>query len=170
VYIGRRALTRCWVGDVCRLREEFAPGAYHLVSKNCNHFSDALCKALVHQGIPAWYVQSRGHKPTGHPLGVPPIPQRYDSSYDQSAASMLSLFFFLLNRCSYRCLLVPSLRQGEPSRDPGVMVLRQLAAAVRRRRDGGGQQGDQGAGQGGGEGAVEEEGADRGAEAHARGD
>lgn len=37
-----------------RLREQFPPGSYHPVSKNCNHFSDALCKELVGAPIPTW--------------------------------------------------------------------------------------------------------------------
>ena len=32
----------------------FVPGAYHIVHRNCNHFSDVCCKALVNQGIPVW--------------------------------------------------------------------------------------------------------------------
>ena len=34
-------------GVINKLREEFAPGAYHVTGKNCNHFSDALCKVRV---------------------------------------------------------------------------------------------------------------------------
>ncbi len=37
-----------------RLREQFAPGSYHPVKMNCNHFSDALCKELIGAPIPAW--------------------------------------------------------------------------------------------------------------------
>ena len=32
----------------------FAPGTYDVVRCNCNHFSEALCLALLGQGIPRW--------------------------------------------------------------------------------------------------------------------
>lgn len=32
----------------------FMPGAYHIVHRNCNHFSDTLCKTLLNQSIPVW--------------------------------------------------------------------------------------------------------------------
>jgi hypothetical protein len=32
----------------------FVAGSYDLVKKNCNNFSDAMCKKLVSKGIPSW--------------------------------------------------------------------------------------------------------------------
>ncbi len=39
---------------VYRLREEFGPDDYNVLSRNCNHFSDALCRALIDQPTPPW--------------------------------------------------------------------------------------------------------------------
>lgn len=36
------------------LRRTFTGDQYHIVLKNCNHFSDAVIKACKGQGIPAW--------------------------------------------------------------------------------------------------------------------
>lgn len=36
------------------LRREFAGENYHILEKNCNHFSDALCKRLVGKGVPSY--------------------------------------------------------------------------------------------------------------------
>ncbi|CBZ55438.1 conserved hypothetical protein [Neospora caninum Liverpool] len=36
------------------LRREFAGENYHILERNCNHFSDALCRRLVGKGIPAY--------------------------------------------------------------------------------------------------------------------
>lgn len=36
------------------IRRRFEPGAYHIVSLNCNHFTDALCWELFQQHIPEW--------------------------------------------------------------------------------------------------------------------
>lgn len=41
-------------GTVARLRLRFAPGSYDILEQNCNHFSDALCRALLDKGIPSW--------------------------------------------------------------------------------------------------------------------
>ncbi|GAB5029733.1 pppde thiol peptidase family protein [Nannochloropsis oceanica] len=41
-------------GIINELREEFGPNAYNITNRNCNHFSDALCKTLVGASIPAW--------------------------------------------------------------------------------------------------------------------
>jgi hypothetical protein len=39
---------------IAELRREFPEGSYDLVKKNCNNFSDAMCKKLLRKGIPAW--------------------------------------------------------------------------------------------------------------------
>lgn len=36
------------------LREEFSPGTYNLVNKNCNAFSNEFCIKLVQTPIPKW--------------------------------------------------------------------------------------------------------------------
>jgi hypothetical protein len=41
-------------GLLNELRQAFPPGAYSLTGKNCNHFADALCRALVGCGIPSY--------------------------------------------------------------------------------------------------------------------
>ena len=33
---------------------DFKGNAYHLLQRNCNHFSDALCKRLTGQPAPTW--------------------------------------------------------------------------------------------------------------------
>jgi len=43
---------------VGELRRKFAPGSYDLVRQNCNHFSEALVRALFDRGIPAWINRS----------------------------------------------------------------------------------------------------------------
>ena len=39
---------------ISSLRTRFAPGTYDLLTKNCNIFSDALCKELTGRSIPSW--------------------------------------------------------------------------------------------------------------------
>ncbi len=39
---------------VCLLRDDFGPDDYNFLSRNCNHFADAFCKALIDQRAPAW--------------------------------------------------------------------------------------------------------------------
>lgn len=34
--------------------EEFLGGEYRLLERNCNHFSEELCRRLTGQGVPAW--------------------------------------------------------------------------------------------------------------------
>ena len=36
------------------LRQDWKANEYHLTSKNCNHFSEALCNALCNKSIPGW--------------------------------------------------------------------------------------------------------------------
>ena len=33
---------------------DFKPGTYDVITRNCNHFSNALCMSLCSTGIPAW--------------------------------------------------------------------------------------------------------------------
>jgi len=42
------------------LRSEFAASSYNLVSRNCNHFADALCNRLCGHGIPGWVNRLAG--------------------------------------------------------------------------------------------------------------
>eukprot|EP00638_Chattonella_subsalsa_P007062 CAMPEP_0117771384 /NCGR_PEP_ID=MMETSP0947-20121206/24427_1 /TAXON_ID=44440 /ORGANISM="Chattonella subsalsa, Strain CCMP2191" /LENGTH=178 /DNA_ID=CAMNT_0005596723 /DNA_START=6 /DNA_END=542 /DNA_ORIENTATION=+ len=49
------------VGAIVRmLREEFPPGSYNVVSKNCNNFSDAFCQEVVGRSIPSWVNRTAG--------------------------------------------------------------------------------------------------------------
>lgn len=52
---------------VAELRAEFSAGSYDLVSRNCNHFSDAFCQRLCGQGIPSWVNALAG---IGNSLGI----------------------------------------------------------------------------------------------------
>lgn len=36
------------------LKGSFGPSDYNILSRNCNHFSDALCRSLLGRSIPAW--------------------------------------------------------------------------------------------------------------------
>lgn len=38
----------------------FGPGMYNVLTKNCNHFSDALCMALLNVHIPDWINRAAG--------------------------------------------------------------------------------------------------------------
>ena len=59
VFMGSSREFRDAVADVAR---DFAPGTYDLYRKNCNCFSDALCRRLFATGIPAW-VNRSAHAP-----------------------------------------------------------------------------------------------------------
>ncbi|EER00704.1 conserved hypothetical protein, partial [Perkinsus marinus ATCC 50983] len=37
-----------------KLRDEYRGESYHIVKKNCNHFSDALCRAIIGRPLPPW--------------------------------------------------------------------------------------------------------------------
>jgi hypothetical protein len=47
----------------------FQPGVYHPTNRNCNHFSDAFCLALVGQHIPSWVNRAAN---IGSRVGVGP--------------------------------------------------------------------------------------------------
>mmetsp|Transcript_57856 Transcript_57856/g.102800 ORF Transcript_57856/g.102800 Transcript_57856/m.102800 type:complete len:333 (+) Transcript_57856:65-1063(+) len=66
---------------VQEVRADFPAGSYDLVSRNCNHFSDALCKRLCGQGIPGWVNALAG---IGNSLGVGNL---IKSAMGQSAGS-----------------------------------------------------------------------------------
>ncbi|TVU28982.1 hypothetical protein EJB05_20523 [Eragrostis curvula] len=61
-FIYRRSV---WLGTTDMSREEFRSfieklavkyhgNTYHLITKNCNHFTDDVCKSLTGKPIPAW--------------------------------------------------------------------------------------------------------------------
>lgn len=52
---------------VQELRLEFSAGSYDLVSRNCNHFSEAFCQKLCGQSIPGWINALAG---VGNSLGL----------------------------------------------------------------------------------------------------
>lgn len=35
-------------------KTEWVGTKYHMITKNCNNFSDEFCKALCNRGIPSW--------------------------------------------------------------------------------------------------------------------
>lgn len=37
------------------LKREFGPDGYNIMTNNCNHFSDALCRRLLQRPIPSAY-------------------------------------------------------------------------------------------------------------------
>uniref|UniRef100_A0A7S2UWR5 PPPDE domain-containing protein n=1 Tax=Fibrocapsa japonica TaxID=94617 RepID=A0A7S2UWR5_9STRA len=45
---------------VRRLRDQFPGSSYNVVSCNCNHFSDALCRAVLGRPIPSWVNRMAG--------------------------------------------------------------------------------------------------------------
>jgi len=52
---------------VSEIRAEFTAGSYDLVSRNCNHFSEAFCQKLCGKGLPVWVNALAG---LGNALGV----------------------------------------------------------------------------------------------------
>mmetsp|Transcript_115581 Transcript_115581/g.331806 ORF Transcript_115581/g.331806 Transcript_115581/m.331806 type:complete len:355 (-) Transcript_115581:288-1352(-) len=52
----REEIQRC----IAELRSEFPASSYDLLARNCNHFSDALCKRLCGQSIPTWINRAAG--------------------------------------------------------------------------------------------------------------
>ena len=55
-------------------RENFLASTYHLLAKNCNHFSDAFCKAITKNkaGIPGWCAEmARGRETDSYLQGEP---------------------------------------------------------------------------------------------------
>jgi len=52
---------------ITELKVEFSAGSYDLVSKNCNHFSEACCQRLCGQSIPSWINAAAG---IGNSLGI----------------------------------------------------------------------------------------------------
>jgi deubiquitinase DESI2 len=37
-----------------KLARKYHGNTYHLITKNCNHFTDDVCKSLTGKSIPAW--------------------------------------------------------------------------------------------------------------------
>ncbi|OMJ94384.1 hypothetical protein SteCoe_2430 [Stentor coeruleus] len=53
IYMGETTKTPDEIFDIISsLSEDFLGKDYHLLLKNCNHFSDTLCKILVSRSIP----------------------------------------------------------------------------------------------------------------------
>lgn len=52
---------------VTELKKEFSQGSYDLVSRNCNHFSEALCQRVTGKSIPSWVNALAG---LGNSLGL----------------------------------------------------------------------------------------------------
>lgn len=56
IFVGKTKLTKLEVRRrISKLSEEFSGKSYHLLNKNCNHFTQALCKDLVgDENLPGW--------------------------------------------------------------------------------------------------------------------
>jgi hypothetical protein len=55
VFIGRTSLNPLEFREfIQRMASEYHGGTYHLISKNCNHFTDDLCIRLSGKSIPSW--------------------------------------------------------------------------------------------------------------------
>jgi len=73
--------------ELRELREEFPPGSYDLLSKNCNVFSNALSLRLVGVGVPTWVnrLASTGGWFAG--LGIPVRSAIEDQAVQQGSGS-----------------------------------------------------------------------------------
>lgn len=55
IKVGRTFLTRQEVDELCdRLGEEYRGNQYHLLARNCNHFTSDLTRELTGKGSPSW--------------------------------------------------------------------------------------------------------------------
>jgi hypothetical protein len=55
ILMGETNLSRAQVKEIIEeMKKEYPRSSYHFIKKNCNHFSDDLCKRLVGKSIPAW--------------------------------------------------------------------------------------------------------------------
>ena len=55
IFIGWARMSKEDMETVVRgVSEEFLGGEYRLLERNCNHFSEELCRRLTGQGVPAW--------------------------------------------------------------------------------------------------------------------
>jgi len=59
--VGRTHLSRQEVDELCdRLGEEFRGNQYHLLARNCNHFTDSLTRELTGKRTPGWVNRLAG--------------------------------------------------------------------------------------------------------------
>ncbi|CAL5030701.1 unnamed protein product [Urochloa decumbens] len=96
-FIYRRSV---WMGTTNMSRAEFRSfienlagkyngNAYHLISKNCNHFTDDVCKNLTRKSIPGWVNRlARVHFSTAS--------YQKASKFLQSDTSLLILRFLMM--------------------------------------------------------------------------
>lgn len=55
IVVGKTRKTRAEIEEIIeRISEEFSGNSYNLITRNCNHFSDELCKYLCDNKIPGW--------------------------------------------------------------------------------------------------------------------
>ncbi|KAK9842103.1 hypothetical protein WJX81_008544 [Elliptochloris bilobata] len=79
VVIGYTSLEPHEVQDVVQhLGYEFRGNSYHLLERNCNHFSEALCEKLTGERTPSWVNRLAGlavmlHCILPSALGLPPL-------------------------------------------------------------------------------------------------
>mmetsp|Transcript_18528 Transcript_18528/g.40543 ORF Transcript_18528/g.40543 Transcript_18528/m.40543 type:complete len:221 (-) Transcript_18528:3718-4380(-) len=84
IYVGHTMLSRREVDAVCEeLGDEFRGNQYHLLARNCNHFTGAFVKALTGTSAPGWVNRLAGVGlccscilPRGLNPPLPPSPAR----------------------------------------------------------------------------------------------
>lgn len=56
IFVGRTDLTKLQVRKrISEISKDFSGNTYHLLNKNCNHFTQAVCKDLVgKENLPGW--------------------------------------------------------------------------------------------------------------------
>lgn len=63
VEVGKTTMTQREIQTTIeKLSDEFVGNSYHLLQRNCNHFSDALCRQLTGYGIPNWINRYKKEK------------------------------------------------------------------------------------------------------------
>lgn len=61
IQMGEIEITRAQVEDILdRLRDKYRGNTYHPLQRNCNHFSDELCQALLAKPLPAFVNRLAG--------------------------------------------------------------------------------------------------------------
>ena len=47
---------------VQEMGEQYKGNAYHLLQRNCNHFSNDLCRKLTEKEAPLWVIYALAHR------------------------------------------------------------------------------------------------------------
>eukprot|EP01116_Phalansterium_solitarium_P022818 TRINITY_DN7682_c0_g1_i1.p2 TRINITY_DN7682_c0_g1~~TRINITY_DN7682_c0_g1_i1.p2 ORF type:complete len:340 (+),score=106.47 TRINITY_DN7682_c0_g1_i1:1252-2271(+) len=76
VFIGNTKYTKPQVGQIVdELKRTFIANTYSIVSRNCNHFADALCVELTGKNIPGWVNRAAKVGNTLKKIGLDPTPR-----------------------------------------------------------------------------------------------